>query len=687
MSCTMSDVFRRFAAGLALALALAGPAVAAELEGSAAASDTPSASSLNAILGANSGSNEADFLPADQAFQLDAFADGPDKVRLEWVIHEGYYLYKSRIKVGTKSTQAQLGAPALPKGKEKEDEYFGKQEVYHDELTASLPVARAAGGAIELPVDVTYQGCADKGLCYPPITKTLNVKLPGSAGTAAGAASSGGTASGGAGANAAGAPSSASASGAGTAAFVSEQDSMLSVLSTGSLWAVLSIFFVGGLVLAFTPCVLPMIPILSGLIVGQGANVTPARGFSLAFVYVQGMALTYAIAGAIFVLVFKQAPAGFFQQPWIVALFCALFVLLALAMFGVFTLQLPSALQTRLTGISNQQKSGTVVGVLIMGALSALIVTACVAPAIVAALSAIAMTRDVFRGAAALYVAGLGMGVPLLLVGASAGALLPKVGAWMGTVKAVFGVVFLALALYFGQRLVPPTLAVLLWSVFTVVSGYWIFSLKSPAGTPAPAPVRAPGLIMVVYGIILLIGASAGATDPLQPLSARMAVAAGEPAGSGPAGAEKPAVGASEGALAFETIKSVDDLNQRVTAASAAGKPVMLDFYADWCTSCKEMERYTFTDPSVQEALKNTVLLRADVTANDAQDQALLQHFGIFGPPTIAFYDATGQEQRNFRVVGYMKAPEFASVLRRAFAAGSSTSSTAAASTAPSTPL
>jgi len=238
----------------------------------------------------------------------------------------------------------------------------------------------------------------------------------------------------------------------------------------------------------------------------------------------------------------------------------------------------------------------------------------------------------------------------------------------MDTVKAVFGVVFLALALYFGQRLLPPTLAVLTWSVFMVVAGYWIFALKGPSGTPAPAPVRAPGLIMIVYGIILLIGASAGATDPLQPLSARMVTAPGEPAGSGPGPAAKPAAGASESALSFETIKSVDDLNQRVMSASASGKPVLLDFYADWCTSCKEMERYTFTDPGVQEALKNAVLLRADVTANDAQDQALLQHFGIFGPPTIAFYDATGQEQRNFRVVGYMKAPEFASVLRQAFA-------------------
>jgi thiol:disulfide interchange protein DsbD len=682
----MSDAFRRFAAGLALALAaaaaLATGAAAAELKGSPGASDTPSASNINAILGAKRSSNEEEFLEPDQAFRLSAYADGPDKVRLEWVIAEGYYLYKSRIKVASTSTQAQLGAPSLPKGQEKEDDYFGKQEVYHNELTGTVPVARAAGGALQLPVDVTYQGCADKGLCYSPITKTLKVTLPASGSATSGAtSSSGGGSSGNAAGNVAGAAAPGASAGGTGAAFVSEQDSLLSVLKDGNLWAVLGIFYGLGLLLALTPCVLPMIPILSGIIVGQGTSITPARGFSLAFVYVQGMALTYAIAGAVFVLLFGQAPAGFFQKPWIIGLFCALFVVLALAMFGVFTMQLPSALQTRLTDVSNRQKSGTYVGVAIMGALSALIVTACVAPAIFAALSAIATTRDVVRGASALYVAGLGMGTPLLLVGASAGALLPKVGAWMDTVKAVFGVMFLALALFFGQRLVPPALALLLWSVFMVVAGYWIFSLKSPSGTPAPAPVRAPGLIMVVYGIILLIGAAGGATDPLQPLSPRVTTLA-ESGGPGLAGK----TATVESGLPFETIKSVDDLNQRVAAASASGKSVMLDFYADWCTSCKEMERFTFTEATVQAALNNTVLLRADVTANDAQDQALLKHFGIFGPPTIAFYDASGQEQRNFRVVGYMKAAEFASVLRQAIGASNTPSSTSTASASSGAP-
>jgi thiol:disulfide interchange protein DsbD len=344
-------------------------------------------------------------------------------------------------------------------------------------------------------------------------------------------------------------------------------------------------------------------------------------------------------------------------------LFVALFVALAFAMFGAYTLQMPNALQTRLTDVSNRQRSGSYVGCFAMGALSALVVTACVAPALIAALSVISQTGKIARGAAALYATGLGMGVPLLIVGASAGSLLPKVGPWMDTVKSLFGVLFLGIAIYFLQPLIPAAVGMLLWSTLAVIAGFWVFALKARDGGPAPAAVRAAGLLALVYGIILLIGVAAGSNDPLQPLSTLRANNGGTVSA------------AKESALAFETIKSVDDLNQRVAAAAAAGRPVMLDFYADWCTSCKEMERYTFSDKTVQAALSNAVLLHADVTKNDPTDQELLKHFGIFGPPTIAFYGPEGEERRNFRVVGYMKAVEFASLARRAFSPNLSASS------------
>ncbi|MEJ1960081.1 MAG: protein-disulfide reductase DsbD [Gammaproteobacteria bacterium] len=657
---TLSSCFSK-----ALPTILAATLVAGLVGGSALAAEKPAASlpaksGIDAILGAAKKSGD-DFLTVDEAFQLSAVADGPDKVRLEWLVHEGYYLYKSRIKVVSTSKDAQLGTPDLPTGTVKNDEYFGKQEVYHDDLTATVPVARGAGGAIELPVDVTYQGCADAGLCYPPTTKNLKVSLPAGGASAVTAATGTGSNAASTSADGAAAPegASAAASSAGGGIFVSEQDRLARLLRDGNLLAVLATFFGIGVLLSFTPCVLPMIPILSGIIVGQGEKVTAGRGFSLAFTYVQGMALTYAAAGAAFVLLFNQAPQAFFQKPWIVGLFALLFIALAFAMFGAYTLQLPSVLQTRLTNVSNQQKSGTYIGTFVMGALSALVVTACVAPALIAALSVISQTGQIARGAGALYATGLGMGVPLLLVGASAGSVLPRVGPWMDTVKSLFGILFIGVAIYLLQPLVPPPVGMLLWSGLAVVSGYWVFTLKARDGSAAPAAIRAPGLIAVVYGVLLLIGVASGGTDPLQPLSSLRggtSVVAG--------GAESKA---AEAALPFETIKSVEDLQARVAAASSAGKTVMLDFYADWCTSCKEMERYTFSDSSVKTALGNTVLLRADVTKNDAVDQALLRHLGILGPPTIAFYDTAGAEQRPFRVVGYMKPGEFTSVLRKAF--------------------
>ena len=555
------------------------------------------------------------------------------------MIADGYYLYKDRISIESTTPNVQIGKPVLPQGKPKHDEYFGDTEVYYEVLEATLPIARAASSETQsVQLKVTYQGCAEGGLCYNPITKEAIVELPPTTVTTKLPADA--------------RPTTASSSGA--APMVAEQDKLAAALQGDNLLYALLTFFVAGLVLSLTPCVLPMIPILTGIIVGQGENVTRARSFSLAFTYVQGMALTYAAAGAIFVLAFKQAPQAFFQQPWIVTLMVLLFVALAFAMFGAYTIQMPSALQTRLTDVSNRQRSGTYIGTFVMGALSALVVTACVAPAIIAALSVISQSRQVLRGAAALYATGLGMGVPLLIVGASAGDLLPKAGAWMDTVKQLFGVMFLGVAIYLAAPLLPAALTMLLWAALAMLSGFWIFSLKGRDGGPAPAAVRGAGLIVVVYGVLLLIGTASGSRDPLQPLD-RLS------AGTGGAAAAK------EPELAFQRIKTIADLDRAVASATAAGKPVMLDFYADWCVSCKEMERFTFTDAAVQAELANAVLLQADVTANDDADKALLARFEIFGPPTIAFFGSDGVERKNFRLVGFAPAPRFAGHVKSAF--------------------
>jgi thiol:disulfide interchange protein DsbD len=598
-----------------------------------------SSSPLASFFKSRSGSKD-EFLPPDEAFRFGAGMERADAVALTWIIADGYYLYKDQIKITTDTPNVQIGKPVLPKGKPKHDEYFGDTEVYYEVLEATLPIARAAGSSGTLNLSVTYQGCADGGLCYNPITKSVALELPPT--------------------NVAAALPAGSATST-SAPPVAEQDRLAAVIRDGNLAAVLATFFGPGILLSFTPCVLPMIPILSGIIVGQGGAVTAGRGFSLAFTYVQGMALTYAAAGAAFVMAFKQAPQAFFQQPWIIILFALLFVALALAMFGAYTLQLPSSLQTRLTDVSNRQQTGSFVGTFIMGSLSALIVTACVAPAIIAALSVISQTGHIARGAGALYATGLGMGVPLLIVGASAGTLLPKVGPWMDTVKSLFGVLFLAVALYLLTPLLWGSLQMVLWAALAVMSGFWIFSLKGRDGGPAVAPVRAVGLLGVVYGILLLIGAASGSEDPLQPLNRLRASGGAASSGGGVMSAE------AHG-LAFKRIKTVADLERELASASSAGRPVMLDFYADWCVSCKEMEKYTFTDGAVQQALANAVLLQADVTANDADDKALLERFEVFGPPTIAFFGSDGAERKNFRLVGFSAAEEFRDHVAAAFA-------------------
>jgi len=632
--------------GMLRAAALTALALLGGVPHGGAAAPLPSAQPIEQVLKAGQvKSNEGEFLPPDQAFRLFARPLGADRIELTWEIAEGYYLYRNRLKVAT-SGDLKLGALELPVGQSKTDEYFGTQQVYHNQLRAVLPVVRSATSApLAVPVQVTYQGCADAGLCYPPITKSLSISLPGggSATVAPGSTTV-----------AAAAPR---ASGGGQG-FVSEQDRYASVVRNGSWFGLLGFFYLAGLVLAFTPCVLPMVPIVSGIIVGD-RNVTAARGFTLSLTYVLGMALTYTAAGIAVAAGGEEVQAAF-QQPWIVAIFAASFIVLALSMFGLFTLQMPAAIQTRLSALSNRQSAGTLGGVLIMGALSALIVTTCVAPALVGALVVIGQSGDILRGGSALFVMGLGMGTPLLVIGASAGKLLPKAGAWMDTVKRLFGALMLAVAAWMLTRIVAERFALVLWSVPALCAALVLWA-GARALKGGMVPVRVVALSAGLYGIVLLTGAALGGTDPLAPL---------------------PEFASSRHELAFRTIKSVGDLESAVAQARTAGRPVMLDFYADWCVSCKEMQKYTFTDPKVQTALRQAVLLRADVTRNDRDDQALLHHFGIYGPPTIAFYAVDGQERRRFRVVGYMNAGEFASVVKRAIAPSIDTAESPAAGNA-----
>jgi thiol:disulfide interchange protein DsbD len=628
----------RLRIGLALLLAGLSGALAGGLGAAAAQPDTtatlaalkgtaPAAAVAPSAVG-SALPGQPKFLPPDQVFHVGASAAGASAIRLDWWIRDGYYLYRSRLKVSA-ADGVTLGALQLPAGKIKMDPYFGREEIYRKAVSGTVAVqdpAAARGGSLSL--QVTYQGCADAGLCYPPITKTLTVAL--TAGGTAGPAAGGAT---------------ASSPGTAAASAQSDQQSYTDLARSGSLLAMIAVFYGAGLLLAFTGCVYPTIPILSAIIVGQGRKVTTGRAFVLSLAYVLGMALTYTIAGTAFAALGGTAPAAAFERPWIVACFAALFVAMALSMLGLFTVQIPAALQTRIANLSSRQSAGTLGGVAAMGALSALLVTTCVGPALVAALAVISQTGELARGAAALFAMSIGTGTPLLIIGTSAGKLLPKSGAWMDTIKRLFGAVMLAVAVWMLGRVLPARVTLALWAVPAATAAVVLF-MGTRLVRASRWPLQAGALIAGLYGVLLVTGAALGGTSPLAPIPAW-------------AGTTRP--------LAFAPIHSVADLDQAVARASREGRPVMVDFYADWCTSCKEMEATTFLDPVVRQALSGSVLLRADVTANDANDKALLKRFGIFGPPTIAFYGRDGSERSRYRVVGYMKGAQFASAVRAAF--------------------
>jgi thiol:disulfide interchange protein DsbD len=571
------------------------------------------------------GSAADDPLPAEQAFVMNARFDGPNELTVSWQIEPGYYLYRDKFEFFVDG-DIQLGRPDLPPGQAHYDDNFGDVRVHYDYVEAVIPFSRASPNSLPVTLRAVFQGCKEQSICYPPTEQTMSLVLPATDEFAV------------------------SGTGAGP---VSEQD-RLAALVLGESWGLFLATFYGlGLLLAFTPCVLPMVPILSGIIAGHG-TVSAGRGFALSLSYVLGMAVTYTAAGALAALAGEQIQAVF-QKPWIITLFASLFVVLALGMFGLFQVQMPAAVQTRLANLANRQKAGSFAGTAVIGALSALIVTTCVAPPLVAALAVIGQSGDVVRGASALFVLSLGMGSPLLLVGASAGRLLPKVGPWMNAVKAGFGVMLLGLAIWMMERVLPGTVTLTLWALLVFLTGVFLGALEPlPA---APSALRrlskGLGLLACLYGALMLIGATLGGENPLRPLPRGFAgLAAGGPMSA----ADR---------LAFQPIESVAELERALDAARAAGRPVMVDFTAEWCVSCKEMEEYTFTDRGVIAALEPYALLRADVTANDDHDKALLKYFGSYGPPTIAFFDARGGAQPAFKLVGYVPAETFRAHVER----------------------
>lgn len=644
---------------------------------------------LPVLLLAQATNNTDELLPPEQAYALTVMAPDPDTVIAEWNIAEGYYMYRERFGFESLTPGVRLGEPQLPAGKIKEDEFFGKMEVYRNSIRAEIPV-RYDDGVIEpLKLKVNSQGCADIGVCYPPQTQilTLDGALPvtpqssailtkanptaqndllsaltqptnpsssessaqnpvptkatsATDGQLAVLSQPGNQTSSNNVLAQPGAPS-PSQSVATSTGFISEQDRISRLLVEQRFWA-LPLFFGFGLLLAFTPCVFPMIPILSGIIAGQGASLTQRRAFLLSLVYVLAMALTYTAAGVGAALLGQNVQI-WFQNPWVLITFSTLFVLMALAMFGFYDLQLPTSWQTRLSELSNRQRGGQYTGVAVMGFLSALIVGPCVAAPLIGVLTVISATGDVALGGTALFFISLGMGAPLLVIGTSAGKLLPKAGPWMAIIKAVFGVLMLAVAIWMLERILPETLSLLLWAILLITTATFMGALRSvSADKPAPQLLaKGLGTVLMAYGILLLVGMAAGGKDPLQPLR----------------GTSLMAGSSFQQPLVFKHIKTTTDLTREI--AQANGRPVMLDFYADWCVSCKEMERYTFTDPKVQTALRGTVLLQADVTANDEADQALLKQFNLIGPPAILFFDSDGTEQPDFRVVGFMSASVF----------------------------
>ncbi|MGV2813294.1 protein-disulfide reductase DsbD [Enterobacter cancerogenus] len=547
--------------------------------------------STSAFAGLFDAPGRSNFIPADQAFVFD-FQQNQHDLNLTWQVKEGYYLYRKQVSITP--AQASVGALQMPTGEWHEDEFYGKSEIYRQRLNVPVTVNQADKGAT---LTVTYQGCADAGFCYPPETKVVPLSEVSAAATVSPPPSN-----------------------------VKDEGENASDLPFSALWALLI-----GIGIAFTPCVLPMYPLISGIVLGGKQRLSTARALLLAFIYVQGMALTYTALGLVVAAAGLQFQAAL-QHPYVLIGLSGVFILLALSMFGLFTLQLPSSLQTRLTLMSNRQQGGSAGGVFAMGAIAGLICSPCTTAPLSAILLYIAQSGNMWLGGGTLYLYALGMGLPLILVTVFGNRLLPKNGPWMETVKTAFGFVILALPVFLLERIIGDVWGTRLWAMLGVAFFAWAFIVSLGAKKPWMRLVQ-----------VLLLAAALISVRPLQDW------AFGAPAGQ------------SQAHLSFTQIKNVDELNRALVQAK--GKPVMLDLYADWCVACKEFEKYTFSDPQVQRALKETVLLQANVTANSPQDKALLKQLNVLGLPTILFFNEQGEEQPAQRVTGFMDAAAFSAHL------------------------
>jgi thiol:disulfide interchange protein DsbD len=580
-----------------------------------------------------------DLLEPEKAFRMSANALDAKDIEVRFAIADGYYMYRERFRFALEGENAgdkgdsdiKLGTPRFPPGIRKKDEFFGDVETYRKEVRILIPLERAANEASTLRLKVTSQGCADSGVCYVPMDSRAAIQL---AALDESAADNGRP---------------ALVEGARSvepsprfSLFASDLD--IARLFEGNLLLVLASFFGFGLLLTFTPCVLPMVPILSGIIAGEGRRLNKLQAFLLSISYVLGMAIAYALAGV------AAAYSGWLlaaalQNAWVLGAFALVFVALSLSMFGYYDLQLPHFLHHRLHAAHGKLQGGRLASVAVMGVLSAVIVSPCVAAPLAGALLYISQTKNVTLGGAALFTMALGMGAPLVAVGVSEGALLPKAGPWVNSVKHFFGVLLLAVAIWIVSPVLPAALQMLLWAALLIGSGVFLRAIDSlPADAPSSARLaKAGGLLALVAGVALVIGALSGARDPWRPLA-------------GLAGGAQPA----SGPLKWTRVASLGDLER---VLRAAGKPVMLDFYADWCVSCKEMEAFTFSDSRVRTQLDRMVVVQADVTANNDEHKRLLKRFSLFGPPGIIFFDAQGREIRGLRVVGYQDADHFLKTL------------------------